>query len=477
MRTINKQLEIRWNGTDWIDETAYLEGASGDILLVGGSSSALIGTAQANSVRIRLNNSTKRFSAEYAAGALYAYIGSGKMRTVSVRLKIGVDEAATHMFSGAIDGWDEDTKAHITTLACLDGSHVAIDFATSTALYCNKRTDQYIAILLALIGDVSAVVDPGLYHLPFTWMDDESIYQELRAIVDAEMGRMFYDAAGILHIENAVHWLKHASSQHTFTVANFGSCLLGYDWQGFANDVRIEYTPRAASRTQQIWSGGEPYLLKPGEVRIVTCRLMNPAVSVADLVVGVDILASSSYGLDVNGQISWELISTTAQTLTYEITNNHATYGLFITHFVVRGIPVLGRLSRKVFALNQSSIDTYGRVVRTLPVNIYVQTEAHAQSIANMMCDRLSTPRLRYRLDSVPGVTGLTLGDRVTLVEAHSGSSLDCFITRITWSLVNKFTMTFELLESDLFQVDDYFLWGTSKYGNASQENHGHLWY
>ena len=72
-----KRLYVAWDGTNYIDESAYLIDAQGDVRYVAPYSSLVGGAGITDQMTFTLDNASGRFSPLNTSGALYASIGSG----------------------------------------------------------------------------------------------------------------------------------------------------------------------------------------------------------------------------------------------------------------------------------------------------------------------------------------------------------------------------------------------------------------
>ncbi len=114
--------------------------------------------------------------------------------------------------------------------------------------------------------------------------------------------------------------------------------------------------------------------------------------------------------------------------------------------------------------------------------NPYIQTEAHAGSVALMLLHRSEAARLSYRLSDCSGKPSRRCGDRITINDtAIMSSSRQAFITAISWRCTPQgFWQDIEAVDAaQLYPYadgDGYFVVGVNKVG-ASGAGTAYLFY
>jgi hypothetical protein len=139
----------------------------------------------------------------------------------------------------------------------------------------------------------------------------------------------------------------------------------------------------------------------------------------------------------------------------------------------LRGVPLLSAEKVKIELEDAGSIAQYGRQTWK-PANRYIRSRVHAETLAEHVLDRFKAPPLTIRLRGVPCVPFLEPGNRVTVTETLGGTGINepFFITKLTWTWGNSFEMTLDLVRAaDLYPYSDYFVIGTSKYGDPTHPN------
>jgi hypothetical protein len=198
-------------------------------------------------------------------------------------------------------------------------------------------------------------------------------------------------------------------------------------------------------------------------------------------VAGTDYLAGTAGGTDITDDIS---VGETTKALYTDlvISNGNPDYAAYLYKLQVRGYPLLAEQPIKYECEDATSIARYGR--RTKPFhNPYIMSYRHAQSLGDLVLARFKDPPLTVNLSGVPGVPHLEPGDRVTITETHTGINADFYIGEIDWrwdpgggGLV--YTQDLRLVRaSDMYPNSDYFLIGTSEFGDTPDPQAGRLFW
>ena len=93
------RLDVKWDGTNWTDESAYRKSLSISRGRTGGPNSQ----AQVGKMMVELENSTERFTPEYSSSPLYGYLLPGKQ----VRLRasfgryVGLNGSTQYLYMGS----------------------------------------------------------------------------------------------------------------------------------------------------------------------------------------------------------------------------------------------------------------------------------------------------------------------------------------------------------------------------------------
>jgi len=480
------------NILSWTDVSALVKRIDGDMQATDWRKSiAAVGGGVSDSCTVTLQNpedtgsySGLRYSSSNEYSSLYTYIGDGlinmKRAYVAVGFTSGSTDYVTRQITGYIVGVGEQRQGRNITFEIRDRAADASLTRAATALYTDVTAKSHMQVLAAMLDkdaltSSEEVFDTGMIILPYAWLDDDSIWDEMAYVAEAQLGRVWWDKDGNLHFDDGSHFVKPSTnsydnartSQHTFTTANMRSVDARYDMGSIFNHVIVEYQPRYVACEQTVYTATETTVIPPANSRVVRCEFRYPLYSMTDPTVSTDIKAVTSGGTDISSDISY----TATEYATYvelTLTNANTDFAAYVYKLDISGRPLLSEQGDKYEAENTTSIARYGR--RTWRVtNPYVTTYRHAQMIGDYLLARYKDPIQVIRIAGARGVPWLEIGDRVTVVDSLSGLNDEFFLTHIRWSLAPGAAYTMDITAmraADLFYyLDEYFILGTDIYG------------
>ena len=494
-RTANRaarcRVTIQWNGSTWADESGRLISANGTMESINMSEGILgIGAGKADSATLYLDNNGKRYCDWYSDGALYDWIQNGNWKGTPVRIQLGYDDASgnpeyVYVHRGYIDEITTyiTSRGHRAQIRSVDKAGYWLQHQSKSPLYHNYRTDEFMQVLVNLLPVAirpTLTADIGLFNLPWCWIDDENIWQEMSRLAEAEGGRIYFAPTddNTLLFENATHFLlsPHTGSVATFAITDWQQLVVPASFQNYWNHVIVDYTPYRLAPRQVLWQHtGEILAVKPGATETVTARFDKPAWVVDDPVGDVDMIAVTSGGTRLQFSTDDEEyitvnVTTWAQQAELEIINN-----LDMTAFFVRlrlmGRPVESGDTEQVEATASGDlVDKAGKRTKHITGNPYIQTKEHAQALADFMLERGQEVRKAPPLVNLDGMPWLEIGDRVTVTEQGSTSLGDFFVNQIPWKWESGKGMSMSpvCMPAGLFAYDDYFILGTNTLGSGS---------
>lgn len=497
-RAIAFDLRIDWTFTDtFVDESARLIEANGTLRLAAPESGITSPRGTIDQCTLILNNSDGRFSPLNTGGALYSDIALGGAYHAPMYLRVSIDGGSNYdrVFTGVIkipkEGPPYPGVAATVQIDCRSRDEVLLNkrlstpLATFQSLHNNGSTESDIIesfLDAAGLSSSDYTLDPGMFVIPWAWLDDESPIEDIWQLAAACGGRFYCDPDGEFRYENMTHWLMspHDTSQETLTASGYGR-MEGptYNDRELYNAVTVIASPREQLARGTLWAADQTEVVPANTTKTIVAKLRQPAYEIDT----VNFTAVSSGGKNMASDIS---ITTTryAQRVELEITNSHATYAAELVALSLTGVPVSGgpsieeaKSSTKTFWTSFTS-DRPGRT-RLVRGNQYIQTQAQAAALSEFLRDRYELPRLSWKLYNVPGVPGRRLGDRITVGNANAMSAnRDAFITSIRWRLSGRgFVQDLELIDrgnetdgNGLYKVDEYFILGTNELGAATYD-------
>lgn len=499
-RAITWELGVDWNfdGT-FTDETDRLLRAAGSSRFHPPAAAVTAGRGIVDQMTISLDNKDGRYSPLNTGGALYSSIQSGKAYHAPVYLRIGIgDSVEDVVFRGVVKIPTESgatwSDSNVIDIDCRSTDEAALQkrVSTTNSLFTQIHDEgwtesEIIARWLQEAGYADgthfrsqanaassgsdASLDPGLFVIPWAWLDDESPITDVWELAAACGGRFYFSPdnvdggsgnVGSFCYENAYHWLSspHTVSQETLDEDDFARLVPYYNDRELFDAVVVEASSRIVLGTAVLWEPDEAVTVAAGTSKEITAYLRQPAYNIDS----ISYVARSSGGADLTSDIS--VTSTVyAQRVEMEVTNAHATHAAILTTFQVNGKTVDGRPGIEE---RKTSVDSFwssreGRT-RTVRGNPYIQTRPQAQFLAEFLRDRHELPRLFFNAQGVPGDPERRLGDRVTLDDASvMSASRDTFILAMDWALSEQgYIQDLECIDADgLYASADYFVLDT----------------
>lgn len=478
VREPRMKVEVRWDGAAWTDESANVIGHSGEMGLDAGG---LLLQGRVDEAEVTLWNTSRRYSADASGGdsAIRSHInGVTGMAGIQVRISQGFELAAgpsyVREFLGVIYKW-RDGRAWVR-LSLRSMAHVYLQVRASTAMVQNTNAPSWMSYLATTYLGLSTgdlVLDNSPFTIPWAFLDDDSVMEEIWDTAEADGGWARIDQWGKILFERASHWVHspHDASVWTFDAgeAKTFDVALQPDW--LASEVVVEYAPRQVNLSALLYQLDMPRTIPAGETLTFYVRLQQPAVGVYSVQDG-DYWLMSSGGAVMNQNCTITL-TPLAQRVKVEIANAHSAMAATLVWLQIRGIPLVGGPSQQVVAEAASWALDYDRV-RSVRGNPLLQTEAQATALAAFMADRCENMQRLFTLGKVPGVPQLELGDRVTVSDgATVATGQEGFVIGIRWA-ANRvgYWQDLTVLDAEhLWPSDSYYVLGTTALGS------GDAWY
>lgn len=460
-RTIGGSVFIKWNDQDWTSETQNLIRATGlSRQLARDRGWVGVGMGTVGEARIELRNKDGRYSPDNPNSPLAGSISGGLFRNKEVKVDVEVDSSACTLFTGYLRDLTEDALDNTVSFFCEDRAAILSDQRISTSLMRDLSTGSYVESILIDAG-LSASdydIDYGYARIPFGWMDDEPVWQEMGLAAEVEAGRIYVDRLGVVHFDDSAAMVTAASKLNVIlSPSQVGDFRPAYDWASHYNIIRVEYTGRMEGKEGVIYDVDEAFRIHPGETFTHNARLDMPAVTVNTPVNNQDYFIRSAGGLDVSGSMTVNM-STCAQKVELTFQNTGTVFTAFVSGLQLTGILAEGRHTATVSASSGCSVAQYGNLTKEFPFNPLIQDSLHAEHVAKYLRDRLEAPKRLITITDVPGSVTAMPGVLVSYDEPTrtqlSGSG---YIVRVDWSLEEGFVMDLGVITSDLFIYPDYF--------------------
>jgi hypothetical protein len=490
-RTVTPRLKIAWDGTTYVDETAYLITARGEMKLTAPGSAIMSPRGIVDSMTLTLLNAKdaitgRRFSPLNTSSPLFAYLSGGEAYHKPVTFEVSIDGGAyVYVFTGVIkiprEGVPTPKGEATITVECRSVDEQLLNLKISTSQvkffdnYEDGVTEGEIITQWLTHADVGwdaadTEIDNGLFIIPWSWLDDESVLEECWTLAAAAGGRLYANPEGKIVYENATHWLQHVVASETLTRDNYRDLRIRYDDSDLFSDVTVEASPRAPDDQMVLWEPENEEMVTAGGTLTVTARLKYPAYTIS----GIAYEAVTLGGANISNDVSC-VHTNYAQRVEMVFTNANATYGARLYKLQVQGRPVVGAPMLEEKRLSEATFwDTRIRRNRSLRSNVYIQTRAHAAAVSEFLRDVHETPRLFYNLTQVLGLPARRLGNRITINDSEVMSAArDAFVIGIQWTFSKSgFTQDIELVDAAAiyqYTLDEYFIVSTDELGSAKR--------
>lgn len=491
-RIISVRLYVDWAFTNnYSDESQYLISAEGDMRLAPPGARSVAAQGIVSSAMLTLRNANGRFSPLRTDSPLYSAIQNGRAYHAPCYLEASIDGGANYarIFTGVLKLPQEQT------LTLTDSPTIRIEARSMeekflqrrlslgqsqmAAIYDGGLTESSIISTFLQVAGVSGgdmQLDPGLFIVPWAWLDDESPIEECWALAAACGGRFYANPTGKFCYENLAHWQTAARSttvQLSLTRDSLDSFSLRLDDADLYNVVEVEASPRTPSGVDVIWEPETSPVIAPNASQTVLARYDAPAYIIS----GLQWAASDQGGNNRSADVTLTQATYYAQRAELTFTNA-SSMQIILYPLRILGVPIVGGpeiSERRTSATNGSNAAFWsGRGDRTLSLrgNTYIQTPAHAATLAQFLLDRCEYPRLIANA-GLPGDPTLRLGDRVQITDAPTMSGIFTgYITAIHWQFSGgAFDQDIELVQaSQLFAYDgNYFRLGTDTFSASKR--------
>lgn len=419
-RQLVTRVYVQWDDATWTDESDYLESHTGS-LRFGAPGEELTPPGDVGDATIVLQN----FGRFEEAGTLAAYIGGpAGLFGKRVRLEVGfrafggnsIVEELVCVFTGVIYNWTPGTKL---TLQCRDMGYAYMQHKTSCTIRVSRRADQLIADYadLASVPAGARVLDTSSFVVPWGWLDDEGVVEEMWEVARAEGARIYFDQLGRLRFETVQHWACHATPDLVLD-ASYRELREQPSPDALATSITVEWAGRYVGAETVLYTLEESKVIRPGETLEFEARFSHPCLQYSALAAS-DYKIVSVGGVDMAGSMTVSLPSEQrfAQRCTVRLSNSHTNLAATVIFLQIRGYPLLGGPTEQV-TVQAAVPPTPWLRNRNLRGNMYMQTWEQAVTQAQFLAGRYQRLTRVATLTDLPGLPQLELGDRVRWLES-----------------------------------------------------------
>lgn len=446
-RTVAAKFEVAWNGTSFVDESVNFVSAKGALSLTPAGAGLFASQGTADSMTVTLFDRARRYNPLNSSGDIYSLISGGKAYHRPARLSVQIDGGSwVRVFTGVLKLPSAQAPAD------REAGRVTFTVRSNDELLLNDRQSTSIAQMAAIAGadeatvieyflDLAGVsvldmsIDPGMFQIPYAWMDEESVIQECWQLAAACGGRFYVNVDGEYCYENSSHWLRspHTTSQQTYSRDDFGRLNIILDDADLFSDITVVAAARVAGPVGRLWTPDEPITVPASSTKTVTAVLRQPLAAVE---------GTLSYALTTTGGVAvasgvsvgkaWS-----SQRCVLTIVNSNA-FAVVLQQASITGPQLAGGNQHEETASATNGFWTgRSRRVRRFTGNAYVQMGPQAATLSAMMRDWSQGVRLRYRMENAPGNPARRVGDLITLSDTLMLPDGDrtAYITGLAWQL------------------------------------------
>ena len=468
-----------WDGTTWVDETAYFMSARGSLESVPPNEAFQSGKQIIQEFSVTLDNSGYRFSPDRVGSILYAYRLVGGSYHRRCRILCTVDGVGpTTVFSGYIKGTTEDYKRNLVSFTVWDIGEM-LRKKYSTPMLRNLLEHEVVIAYLTLANlvdgrdfispayadahNVTATIDYSSTEIEYSWLDDEPVWDELIDVAQASGSRIYVTKEGLVRYEKGYQWTRTLSSEK-ITPETYQDFEPEQDDKAFYDEVQVSYTERAPGEAAgELWKLETSRLIYPGKNETITARFKYPAVDMVIPQNNVHYFLRYLNGKDASGLVSIGF-TLNAQQADINITNNSTRMVVFAQSRIV-GQGIVGTPSEQVKRSFGSNLFNRRLDIRDNP---YVQTKLQAEAIADFLAWWYKSQKQTYLVKGLRGVPTRKLGDRVTVVA--DGATYEGIVIKLDWR-INVINGAFAYIQDmRLIQnvfTDSYFIVGVSTLNGA----------
>lgn len=487
-RLIDVTVLFQWDGENWTDETENLISASGVLEMVPPGESFLAAKQIIQQATVVLANRNLRYSIENTVSPLHPYIQEGKLyrRKCQIRFLEDPEAGPQNVFTGYIKLPAYDYVRNRVTFTVWDIGEV-LRQKISTGQLLNYLEHEIVVHYLQLAGLVDGVdfvspayadANPGTpatieystTPVPYSWLDDEPVLDEIVDIAQASGARVYVNRDGKVHYEKARLWIAQPDYVlETLDSTNLGEFTTEYDDKAFYDAIVVEYSERnLGAGPEELWSLQKPKMILPGQTEKIVARYRYPGVVILQPVANETYYLTDLAGNDVSGSVSFSVDTSYSQQAI--ITVENTTSGtIMLSQMSIMGYAIHGLPAEQYVVEVEGA--SYGRRI-DVRGNPYLQTRLQAQMVGDFLAWWYSKLKIIFPLRGLPGDPRRDLGRRVKVAWYDRGNDqtyeYEAIIVRVAWNItINQRTGAIHYAQDvtalqNVFGDADYFIIGES---------------
>lgn len=408
---------------------------------VGRDQARALSPTAAGTAAYELNNISRDYSPENAGSPLAGLVQPGR-RTLFTMF---YDSTTYVLYNGFLDNFSikPEYGQRSADVTCLDALGQLNGVKVSTSMYTGIRTGTAVGYVLDAAGWPAALrdLDPGATIMPWWWLDEADAWQALQELADSEgpASLLSVDGDGKIVFRDRHHRLLTAASQTVqATWRSSGTeptvsapATYNHGWKEIVNDISFSVPVRTpAAGLSVVWTAPGRITIATGQTVQVTARSTDGFFGAVVPVAGTDYTAVAGSVLVVMGK-------TSGGSTTVSLTASGG--AAIVDNLQVRAIALTTAATLVVHGEDPVSIEAFRR--RSLPdIRQPVWASQYdASDIIDLILGRRAQRLPTITVSMVGGdVTRVLqqvsrdLGDRVHVIEEHTGLDADCWIEQIS---------------------------------------------
>jgi hypothetical protein len=259
---------------------------------------------QPGRMRVMLENHDGRYDAFNAESPLYPNVEPGRF----ARLHVRSGANSYTLFNGSVLDIRPSRKTQLAALEVEDGLRWLQDESVSTQIYKNIYAGQAIGAVLDAVQWPDEIwarnIATGADLLDYWWARGRSAMEEIRAVVDSEIGHFFHAAGGTFVFRS-----RQTNQTATISV-NQGQISTDLEtpqpWDVRRNSIRVTANVITVGPSVTVWSAPKEIALDPGASLEVIADFGGGVINLVDPVAMTDYTAfsqSNGIGTDLTGSI------------------------------------------------------------------------------------------------------------------------------------------------------------------------------
>lgn len=443
---------IDWanNGTftDPGDDITSDELDGGISITYGRDQARQLSPGAAGSMALNVNNSSRKYSPENVASALYGNLDPAR----NAQSKVVFQGQTTYLFSGRIDDFNvqADRGNRSISFTFLDSLALLQGIKLSTPLYQTIRTGDAINVILDQAGWTGPRdIDHGATVVPFWWAEGTDAFSAIQDLVKSEgpPAIAYQSPDGTFIFRDRHHRLLRSvstTSQAAFAQPRLGDCaapavtglhftepfVYSNGWKDIVNSVSFDVDVRQPDlELSAVWTSNDTISLANGESRSINVSGSDPFMNAVVPLVGTDFTLSGA------GTLLVTLDRTSGASAQITITAVGGSVQVLSMQLRAQAVPVINTV--KVGLQDGVSISEHGE--KTYPDEAPWAGPNDAFALATLIIQHYSErlPYVSLRIVSEnpfhwQQVVGRTVGDRITIQYDELGMNADFFVESIT---------------------------------------------